>query len=443
MMLRRLLALFALVLLIAGAVAYFDPGKPRNEAAESLFGADPKIPPPQTSLIPVLNWAGAEGWSEGAMPKPAPGLTVNAFASGLSHPRSLLVLPNGDVLAAESATRPDTGLNPVAWLMNFVRWRAGGLPASADRITRLRDGDGDGVAEQRDVILDDLDQPFGMVFLGETLYVANTGSLMAFPFALDDLRVTGPGRKLLDMPTGYHWTRNLTASADGSRLYVTIGSGSNIAEGGMKAEDGRGIIVEVDLKAGTSRVFASGLRNANGMAWVPDTGALWTVVNERDGLGDETPPDYLTSVADGGFYGWPWSYWGANIDPRVTPPNPEMVSRALVPDYALGGHTAPLGLAWLGDEVLPGFMPGMAVALHGSWNRSQFAGYKVILVPFENGRPSGAPLDLLTGFLDAEGGRTFGRPVAVAVARDGAVLVADDAGNTIWRLTSSQTFSLP
>lgn len=440
MMFRRLSALLALGLLLAGAVAYFDLGWP-SRVTDPLFGADPQIPAPEPSLIPVLNWAAAAGWSDGATPSPAPGLDVNAFASDLSHPRSLLVLPNGDVLAAEAAAHPDSGFNPAAWVMNFVRWRSGGLPPSADRITRLRDRNGDGIAEQRDVILEGLDQPFGMVFADGTLYVANTGSLMAFPFALGDMRVTGTGRKLLDLPTGFNWTRNLTISPDRTRLYVTIGAGSNIAEHGMALEAGRAVIMEFDIPSGRSRIFASGLRNANGMAWVPETGMLWTVVNERDGLGDETPPDYLTSVVEDGFYGWPWSYWGDNVDTRVVPSNPGMVARAIAPDYALGGHTAPLGLAWLDKGILPGFMPGMAIALHGSWNRSRYAGYKVVFVPFDEGRPSGAPIDLLTGFLDADGGRTFGRPADVALARDGAVLIADDAGNTIWRLTPSQTFS--
>jgi glucose/arabinose dehydrogenase len=399
------------------------------------FGSAPMIPvaKPQGSL-PTLKMPTARGWAAGQTPVAAPGLQVNAFATNLEHPRWIEVLPNGDVLVAEALNV--TG--PVKSLFDYAKLstmnRAGAVGVSPNLITRLRDVDSDGVAEAREVFLDGLNQPFGMALVAETFYVGNTDGVVAFPCDAGTGRVTGPGRKLVEFKPGGHWTRSLLTSADGSKLYVGVGSLSNIGERGMAAEEGRAAIYETDLASSTSRIFATGLRNPVGLAWEPHSGTLWTVVNERDGLGDETPPDYLTSVRDGGFYGWPYSYWGQTVDDRV-PQDPAAVARALTPDYALGGHTASLGLCWLPAGTLPGFPDGMVIGQHGSWNRSKLSGYKVIFVPFENGRPSGPPRDILTGFLAPDDRESYGRPVGVAIGRDGALLVADDVGDVIWRVT--------
>jgi glucose/arabinose dehydrogenase len=314
--------------------------------------------------------------------------------------------------------------------------RAAAMGVSANRITLLRDADGDGVAEIREVFLDGLNQPFGMALLDETFYVGNTDGLVAFPYTHGATRITAPGRLLVTFKAAGHWTRSLLLSSDRQKLYVGVGSLSNIADYGMDVEEGRAAIHEFDIASGTSRVFASGLRNPVGMAWEPDTGTLWTVVNERDGLGDETPPDYLTSVREGGFYGWPYCYWGQTVDDRV-PQDPEMVAKALTPDYALGGHTASLGLCWLPTGTLPGFPSGMAIGQHGSWNRSKLSGYKLVFVPFANGRPSGPPRDILSGFLSPDEGESYGRPVGVTIGPDCSVLMADDVGNVIWRVTGA------
>jgi glucose/arabinose dehydrogenase len=321
-----------------------------------------------------------------------------------------------------------------------VQRRSGAIVENANRISLLRDTNGDGVAEQHSVLLEGLRQPFGMALIGDQLYVANTDSVVRFPYRTGDLRITAKGSKLLDLPVGHHWTRTLLASTDGSKLYVTVGSGSNIGEMGMEIEAGRATILELDIASGRSRIFASGLRNANGMAFEPTSGALWTVVNERDELGDDVPPDYLTSVRDGGFYGWPYSYWGKKVDTRVKPQRPDLVATAITPDYALGGHTASLGLAYYDGSLLPApFRVGMFIGQHGSWNRSDYSGYKVVFVPFKDGRPDGMPRDALTGFLKDDGsGKAYGRPVGVAIDRAGALLVADDTGNAIWRVTGDQ-----
>jgi glucose/arabinose dehydrogenase len=401
------------------------------------FGSAPVIPAarPQGSL-PTLKMPTARGWTAGQTPIAAPGLQVNAFATNLEHPRWIEVLPNGDVLVAEalSVAGPVRSLFDYAILSTMKRAAAVGV--SPNRITRLRDADSDGVAEVREVFLDGLNQPFGMALVGETFYVGNTDGVVAFPCAAGTGRVTGPARTLVEFKPGGHWTRSLLASADGSKLYVGVGSLSNIGEHGMAAEEGRAAIYEINLASGTSRMFATGLRNPVGLAWEPHSGTLWTVVNERDGLGDETPPDYLTSVRDGGFYGWPYSYWGQTVDDRV-PQDPAAVARALTPDYALGGHTASLGVCWLPAGTLPGFPDGMVIGQHGSWNRSKLSGYKVIFVPFESGRPSGPPRDILKGFLAPDERESYGRPVGVAIGRDGALLVADDVGDVIWRVTGA------
>jgi glucose/arabinose dehydrogenase len=405
------------------------------------YGSQPRLPEPKEGWLPTIKWSVAnEPWPKGTHPKAAQGLTVQAFAQGLKHPRWLHVLPNGDVLVAEAATEPAPSWSPRAILQTWVQRRSGAIAENANRISLLRDSDGDGVAEQQSVFLEGLRQPFGMALIGEQLYVANTDSVMRFPYRVGDTRITDKGTKVLDLPVGHHWTRALLAHADGSKLFVTVGSGSNIAEKGLDIEVGRATILEFDIASGRSRIYASGLRNANGMAFEPTTGMLWTVVNERDELGDDVPPDYLTSVKDGGFYGWPYSYWGKKVDTRVQPQRPDLVGTAITPDYALGGHTASLGLAYYDGALLPSpFSGGMFIGQHGSWNRSVFSGYKVIFVPFKQGRPEGAPIDVLTGFLKEDGsGKAYGRPVGVAVDRSGALLVADDTGNTIWRVTRDQ-----
>ena len=405
-------------------------------------GTQPKLVAPNITLIPTVNIAPARGWPVGATPQAAAGTQVTAFASGLDHPRWLMVLPNGDVLVAETNAppRPDDGKGLKGFVMGLVMKRAGAAVPSANRITLLRDSRGSGVADLRSVLLEGLNSPFGMVLVGTDLYVANTDAVLRFAYTPGQTRISAPGVVVARLPAGpinHHWTKNLIASADGHKLYVTVGSNSNVAERGMEAEAERAAILEVDIASGTHRVFASGLRNPNGLAWAPG-GALWTVVNERDELGSDMVPDYLSSVRDGGFYGWPYSYFGAHVDERVKPQRPDRVAQALVPDYALGAHTAPLGLAASAGTTLPArFAHGMFVGQHGSWNRRPHSGYQVIFVPFSGPRPTGAaPLPVLTGFLDDQG-QAFGRPVGVALDRQGALLVADDVGNVIWRVTAA------
>ena len=409
-------------------------------------GPTPVLPAPSPSLIPTVNIAPAIGWPDGMKPTAAPGTQVSAFASGLDHPRWLAVLPNGDVLVAETNAppKPDDAKGIKGWVMGIVMKRAGAGTPSANRITLLRDTDGDGVADQRHVLLQGLNSPFGMALIGDQLYVATSDAVLRFPYQTGDTQITASPVKVLDLPAGtinHHWTKNLIASADGSKLYVTVGSNSNVGERGMAVESGRAAIWEVDLPGGQHRIFASGLRNPNGMAWEPGTGALWTVVNERDEIGSDLVPDYLTSVKPNAFYGWPYSYYGQNVDVRVKPPMPDLVARAVVPDYALGPHTASLGLAWSAGTALPArYASGMFIGQHGSWNRRPHSGYKVIFVPFNDpqkkGQPSGLPIDVLSGFLNDKG-QAHGRPVGVALDKQGAVLVADDVGNVVWRVTPS------
>ena len=374
------------------------------------------------------------------MPQGAPGTRVAAFARDLDHPRWLYVLPNGDVLVAETNAppKPEDGKGIKGWVMGQVMKTAGAGVQSANRITLLRDTDGDGEADQRSVLLEGLNSPFGMALVGGDLYVANTDAVLRFPYAAGDTRITAPGIRVVDLPAGpinHHWTKNLIASPDGKKLYVTVGSNSNVGERGMEAEAERAAIWEVDTRTGAHRIFASGLRNPNGLAWEHLSGVLWTVVNERDELGSDLVPDYMTSVRDGGFYGWPYSYYGQHVDERVKPQQPERVARAIAPDYALGPHTASLGLASSAGTSLPApFTDGMFIGQHGSWNRKPLSGYKVIFVAFESGKPSGAPVDVLTGFL-SDDGSAFGRPVGVVLDKQGALLVADDVGNLVWRVT--------
>jgi glucose/arabinose dehydrogenase len=404
---------------------------------EPAWGNAPSIPEAKPQgAIPTLKMPTARGWAEGEKPTAAPGLKVNAFATGLDHPRWIEVLPNGDVLIAEATQVAGRPRSVFHHAMQATMRRADALGVSANRITLFRDLDGDGVAEIRKTFMEGLNQPFGMALVGDTFYVGNTDGVVAFPYVAGADRITAAGRKLVTFKPAGHWTRSLLRSADGRKLYAGVGSLTNIADDGMAVEEGRAAIYELDLANGTSRIFAGGLRNAVGMAWEPNTSVLWTVVNERDGLGDETPPDYLTSVRDGGFYGWPYCYWGQTVDDRV-PQDAAMVARAITPDYALGGHTASLGLCWMPAGTLPGFPDGMVIGQHGSWNRSKLSGYAVVFVPFENGRPSGPARDILTGFLAPDEKFSYGRPVGVTLGPDGSLLVADDVGNVIWRVTGA------
>ena len=406
------------------------------------IGPTPALPAPKKTLLPTLNIAPAQGWAAGATPIAADGMTVNAFATGLDHPRWIYVLPNGDVLVAESNAppKPDDGKGLRGWIMGLVMKRAGAGTPSANRIMLLRDADGDGVAETRSVFIEKLASPIGMALIGDALYIANTDAIVRYPYTTGTTHIDAPGLHVAELPGGsinHHWTKNILASPDGRKLYATVGSNSNVGENGMQAEEGRATIWEVDTATGEHRVFAGGIRNPNGMAWEPNTGVLWTVANERDEIGSDLVPDYLTSVRDGGFYGWPYSYYGQHVDERVQPPRPDLVAKAIAPDYALGPHTASLGLAAAQGNTLPArFADGMFVGQHGSWNRQPHSGYKVIFVPFSRGKPSGDPVDVLTGFL-SDDGKANGRPVGVAVDKRGALLVADDVGNAIWRVSAT------
>ena len=406
------------------------------------FGPNPVLPAPQRSLLPVVNIAEAVGWPEGQTPTPAPGFRVQAFATGLDHPRWLYRLPNGDILVAESNAPPkpegkEGGLR--GFFQGLFMKKAGARAPSADRITLLRDADGDGIAETRTAFLRDLTSPFGMALVGDTLYVANADAVVAFPYQSGQTRIDAAPRRIADLPAGrnHHWTKSLVASADGSRLYVGVGSNSNIGENGMDEEVDRAAILEIDPATGARRLYASGLRNPVGMDWQPDTGKLWVAVNERDELGNDLVPDYMTSVTPGGFYGWPWSYYGPIVDERVEPANPAMVARALKPDYALGAHTASLGLTFGEGALFPArYRGGAFVGQHGSWNRKPRNGYRVIFVPFVDGVPAGGPEDILTGFIN-DRDQAMGRPVGVQFDGRGALLVADDVGNIIWRVSPS------
>lgn len=410
----------------------------RDGSPTPAWGATPKIPAPRPQgKLPTLKMPTAQGWAPGQVPAAAPGLAVNPFATGLDHPRWIEVLPNGDVLVAESSNVPRAVMrNLFDRAMTATMRRAAAVGVSANRITLLRDADGDGVAEIREVFLENLNQPFGMALIGDTFYVGNTDGLMAFAYVPGATRITAPGVRLATFKPGGHWTRSLLPSRDGTKIYIGVGSATNIADEGMQVEEGRAAIHEYDIASGQCRIFASGLRNAVGMAWEPQTGALWTVVNERDGLGDETPPDYLTSVRDGGFYGWPYCYWGQTVDDRV-PQDAAKVATAVTPDYALGGHTASLGLCWHQAGLLPGFSDGMVIGQHGSWNRSTLSGYALVFVPFDNGQPCGPPRNILSGFLSPDEKMSYGRPVGVTVASDGSLLMADDVGDVIWRVSTA------
>lgn len=423
----------------AAALSLAACGGASNQPISATIGPNPALAAPSSSLLPTVKIAPAKPWAAGAMPTAAPGLAVAAFADGLDHPRWLYQLPNGDVLVAEtnSPPKPDDGKGIKAWVQKQIMGRAGAAVPSANRITLLRDTNGDGIADQRSVFLSGLNSPFGMVLVDGDLYVADSDAIVRFPYKTGDTAIATPGTRLVDLPAGpinHHWTKNVIASADGSKLYVTVGSNSNVGENGMAAEKGRAAIWEVERATGTAREFATGIRNPNGMDW--HDGKLWTVANERDEIGNDLVPDYLTSVQDGGFYGWPYSYYGQHVDVRVTPQRPDLVAKAIKPDYALGAHTASLGLTFSdGATALPAqFASGAFIGQHGSWNRSPVSGYKVIFVPFAAGKPSGQPVDVLTGFLSGDGDAQ-GRPVGVIVDAKGGLLVADDVGNRIWRVT--------
>ncbi|MBN3968638.1 sorbosone dehydrogenase family protein [Pseudomonas gregormendelii] len=432
-----------LVFVIALAGGLAACGETSSLQVSDGTGPSPKLPEPNKTLIPTVNIAPAIGWPDGTKPTAAAGTQVAAFAEGLDHPRWLYVLPNGDVLVAETNAppKPEDGKGIKGWVMKKVMGRAGAGVPSPNRITLLRDKDHDGVAETRTVFLENLNSPFGMTLVGNDLYVADTDRLLRFNYESGDTTIKSQPIKVVDLPGGtlnHHWTKNVIASKDGSKLYVTVGSNSNVAENGMDQEEGRAAIWEVDRATGNHRIFASGLRNPNGMAWEPQTGALWTAVNERDEIGSDLVPDYITSVKDGAFYGWPYSYYGQHVDVRVEPQNPDLVAKAIAPDYAVGPHTASLGLTFAEGNTLPAqFKEGVFIGQHGSWNRKPHSGYKVIFVPFNAGKPTGQPIDVLSGFLNDEE-KAMGRPVGVVIDQQGDLLVADDVGNKVWRVSATQ-----
>lgn len=402
------------------------------------YGPNPTLPAPQPQMIPTIKVPKAVGWPAGAAPIPAAGLAVTRYVEGLKHPRWVYLLPNGDVLVAQSGSKPSKSGGIEGAVENNLMRRGGAFNPQGNDILLLRDANSDGVVDFKTVLISDLKQPMGMAQIGNHLYIANTDALLRFNYTPGSDTVSGPGEKILDLPYNAskngHWTRTLRASPDGSKLFIAIGSVSNIGDRGMDIEKGRAAIWELTLATGQHRIFASGLRNPVGIDIEPQSGALWTAVNERDMLGDNLVPDYMTSVQDGAFYGWPWSYWGNIVDARVKPQNPEMVARAIAPDYALGAHTASLGLHFYTGALLPeAYRGGAFVGQHGSWNRSVPSGYKVVFVPFANGKPAGPAQDVLTGFLNAKG-EAQGRPVGVASDRTGALLVVDDAGDIVWRV---------
>jgi len=436
-----------LPLRLAAALAALALGACSHGSADPLvgFGPHPQLAAPAKSLLPTFDVPKAVGWPADAAPKAPPGFVVTRFAEGLDHPRWLYVLPNGDVLAAESASEPSAAdtKGVRGWVAKHLMKSVGALERSPNRIILLRDADGDGRAETRTTFAQGLKRPFGMTLVGDSLYVALDDSLVRLAYQPGQTAALGPPEKLLALPGGpinHHWTKNVAASPDGTKLFITVGSNSNVGENGMAAEEGRAAIWEYDLRSRRARVFATGLRNPNGLAFEPVTGALWTTVNERDEIGDDLPPDYMTAVKDGGFYGWPYSYWGRHVDVRVKPPRPDLVARAIAPDYGLGPHTASLGLAfYTADAFPPPWRGGAFVGQHGSWNRRPLNGYRVVFVPFEDGRPTSPAQVFLSGFLSTDG-KIQGRPVGVAVDKRGALLVADDVGGIVWRVAPS---SLP
>jgi glucose/arabinose dehydrogenase len=416
-----------------------DHGDPAKQAEQ--YGATPTLPAPKSYLLPPMKVAPAGSWKQGEAPVVAPSLKITALATGLMHPRSLYSLPNGDVLIVESNGPKAPVFRPKDVIMGAVQAFGGSAAKGGNRITLVRPA-GSGVAEQRTILLDDLKSPFGVALIGDDLYVANADALMRYPYTAGSTRITAAGDKVTDLPGGpinHHWTKSLLASADGKKLYVGVGSNSNITENGMAAEMNRANILEVDRSSKAVRMFASGLRNPNSMQWEPHSKAMWVVVNERDEIGPDLVPDYLTSVREDGFYGWPYSYYGAHLDPRVMPQRPDLVAKAIMPDYALGSHVAPLGLVFNSPAggALSSLGEGAFVGEHGSWDRSPASGYKVVFIPFHDGKPSGKPVDVVTGFLVDDHAK--GRPVGLALDRSGALLIADDVGNTVWRVSAAST----
>ncbi|CCE07540.1 putative glucose/sorbosone dehydrogenase; peptide signal [Bradyrhizobium sp. STM 3843] len=437
----RVAPLFTTLLLSGtalGLAGCHEGGDPKAE-----YGPNPPLPALQQFLLPPMKLATVVGWKQGETPTVAPGLKIEALATDLQHPRSLYTLPNGDVLVVESkAPPPPPPKRPKDIVMGLVEsWvTSGGKTGASNRITLLHDANGDGVPESKSVFLDHLNSPFGVALVGNDLYIANTDAIVRYPYTPGETQMTAPGTTLMPLPGGpidHHWTKSLTASPDGNLLYVGVGSNSNITENGIEAEKNRADILEVNRATGRWRIFASGLRNPNGLTFEPQSGALWTVVNERDELGPDLVPDYMTSVKDGGFYGWPYSYYGQHVDPRVTPQRPDLVEKAIVPDYALSSHVAPLGLVFYTANALPqAYRGGAFVGEHGSWNRTPLNGYKVVYVPFADGKPNGPEQDVVTGFLNSND-EARGRPVGLAVDKTGALLIADDVGNTVWRVTAA------
>lgn len=430
----------ALAVILLTALAVTGCGSEDSAVTvEQTIGPNPVLPEPESDWFPTVHVAKAVGWPAGRTPVPAAGLTVTAFARDLDHPRWLYALPNGDILVAESNApeRPEQGGGIRGWFVDFFQSRAGATSPSANRITLLRDENGDGMVDERTAFLENLHSPFGMALVGDKFYVANTDSIQEFTYADGVTKIEGNGRRVADLPGGdlnHHWTKNIIASRDGKYLYATVGSNSNVGENGLEQEENRAAILEVDIASGKSRIFAHGLRNPNGLAWEEKTGMLWTVVNERDELGDNLVPDYLTSVTPDAFYGWPFSYFGQHIDERVEPGNPALVARAIKPDYSLGAHVAALGLTFSNRDLLPAeWGEGAFIGQHGSWNRETRSGYNVVFVPFADGKPAGMPREILSGFIDEED-QAMGRPVGVVMGADGALLVADDVGNVIWRV---------
>ncbi len=431
-------------LALAGvAVAALTGAAPDDFDVKTQIGPNPALPEPQHYLLPPMHLAQVVGWKDGETPTVPDGMKVTAMATGLDHPRSVYTLPNGDVLVVESRS-PD--LDPVSrpktivmkWVESFAT--SAGSGKGSNRITLLRDTHGDGKYDVRTVFIDHLYSPFGVALVGNDLYVANTDAVLRFHYTEGATSITEPGTVLTPLPGGpidHHWTKSLVASEDGTKLYAGVGSNSNITENGIGAELDRASIWEIDRATGAHRIFADGLRNPNGLSWEPQSHALWAVINERDELGPNLVPDYMTSVKDGGFYGWPYSYYGQHIDPRVKPERPDLVAKAIVPDYALSSHVAPLGLVFDTGNGLPAkYSGGAFVGEHGSWNRQILNGYKVVFVPFADGKPNGMAEDVVTGFLDNDG-HARGRPVGVALDKAGALMVADDVGNTVWRVTAN------
>jgi glucose/arabinose dehydrogenase len=435
------------LVLSAAALTLAGCGSTQRIDPSQQVGPNPVLPEPSEELIAAVGVPKVVGWKAGETPSVPPGFRIEALATGLANPRNLLALPNGDTLVVESdrvGSEPvDRPKDPIRDFIMSLAHGGGGKETSGSagkpqRVTLLRDADGDGKAEFKSVLVDHLNSPFGIAVVGNDLYVANTDAIIRYPFTPGETTITARGQRVIELPGGlidHHWTKSLTASPDGSRLYAGVGSNSNVQERGPEAETNRAAVWEIDPKTGAYRVFASGLRNPNGLTFYPGSNTLWTVVNERDELGPNLVPDYMTSVREGAFYGWPYSYYGQHIDARVRPQRPDLVAKAIPPDYALSSHVAALGLAFYTGSSFPAmFRGGAFVGEHGSWNRNELNGYRVVFIRFANGRPVGRPYNFVTRFVDANG-KAHGRPVGVAIDRTGALLVADDVGNTVWRVT--------